>query len=277
MERTQPGRPALALAWGAATHGLFALGVGSMVLGLFTGLQRAAGVVPAPWHYLANLLLALQFPLLHSWLLTRRGRSLLARLAPAGTGATLAPSTYAMIGGLQLLALFWLWTPTGVVLWRAEGWGFWAMCAAFAGAWGLLGLAILDAGMGLQSGFIGWWALLRGQRPAYPDMPQGGLFRVVRQPIYVAFALTLWTPPVWTADQLALAVLWTAYCVAAPRLKERRFAALFGERWEAYRARVPYWVPDPRLMFGSRRGAGRTSPPARRTARQPRVKRSRVR
>jgi protein-S-isoprenylcysteine O-methyltransferase Ste14 len=82
---------------------------------------------------------------------------------------------------------------------------------------------------------------------------------VVRQPIYIAFALTLWTPPVWTADQVMLAVLWTAYCVAAPMLKERRFAARYGTRWQQYRERVPYWVPDPRLaLAGKGRGSNET-------------------
>lgn len=247
---------ALALGWGLATHVLFAAGVGSMVLGLFTGMHLALGDVPKPWDYVTNFLLVVQFPLLHSWLLTRRGRAVLARLAPGGAGVTLAPSTYAMIAGAQLLALFWLWTPTGVVFWRAEGWAFWAMCAAFAGAWGLLGLAILSAGMGLQSGFIGWWALLRGRPVRYPDMPEGGLFRIVRQPIYLAFALTLWTPPVWTADQVGLALVWTLYCLAAPLLKERRFAALHGARWARYRARVPYMLPNPALLFRKDRDDG---------------------
>jgi protein-S-isoprenylcysteine O-methyltransferase Ste14 len=55
--------------------------------------------------------------------------------------------------------------------------------------------------------------------------------------------LTLWTVPVWTPDQLALAVSLTAYCLLAPRLKERRFAARYGERFERYRAEVPYALP----------------------------------
>lgn len=249
---TPPRHVALALIWGALTHGLFGLGVGSMVFGLFTGMHFAVGDVPKPFDYLTNFLLAVQFPLLHSWLLGRRGRAVLARLAPAGTGGTLAPSTYAMISGLQLLALFWLWTPTGVVFWQAEGDVFWIMCVVFAAAWGALGLAILSAGLGLQSGFIGWWALLRGRRPVYPDMPTRGLFRVVRQPIYIAFAFTLWTPPIYTADQVGLALLWTAYCLFAPLLKERRFDAIYGARWRAYRTRVPYWIPNPFLLLNSR-------------------------
>ena len=64
-----------------------------------------------------------------------------------------------------------------------------------------------------------------------------------RQPIYVAFAMTLWTVPVWTPDQLELAVVLTLYCVTGPLLKERRFSRRFGEQFRAYQSRVPYWLP----------------------------------
>jgi protein-S-isoprenylcysteine O-methyltransferase Ste14 len=69
------------------------------------------------------------------------------------------------------------------------------------------------------------------------------LFRLIRQPIYVAFSLTLWTVPVWTPDQLILAVSYTAYCLLAPRLKERRFAKRYGARFDRYRTAVPYALP----------------------------------
>lgn len=42
---------------------------------------------------------------------------------------------------------------------------------------------------------------------------------------------TLWTVPVWTPDQLALAISFTAYCLLAPRLKEHRFAQRYGDRF----------------------------------------------
>ena len=140
-----------------------------------------------------------------------------------------------------------LWTPSGIVWWRAEGAAFWAICTAYAGAWLLLIKASYDAGAEVQSGALGWMSLARNLRPVFPDMPTGGLFRVIRQPIYVAFALTLWTVPVWTPDQLALALGLTAYCLLAPRLKERRFTAIYGDRFRAYRAQVPYAVPR---LFG---------------------------
>jgi len=236
----------LALVYGAACHGIFALAGLAMLVGLYTGLQAGLGPLDG-WAALgANAALALQFPLLHSALLTAPGRRLLARLAPAPHGGTLATTTYATIASLQLLALFALWSPSGVILWQAEGWALWAMTAAFAASWALLTKASFDAGPEVQSGALGWMALARGVRPTFPPMPVTGLFRVVRQPIYVSFALVLWTSPVWSLDLVALASLYTAYCVAAPRLKERRFSRLFGPAFDAYRARVPYWLPLPR-------------------------------
>jgi methanethiol S-methyltransferase len=148
-----------------------------------------------------------------------------------------------MIASAQLLALFALWTPSGVVWWRAEGAMFWAVSAAYATSWLILLKASFDAGAEVQSGALGWMSLLARIRPVFPDMPTQGLFRLIRQPIYVAFALTLWTVPVWTPDQLMLAISFTAYCLMAPRLKERRFAARYGGRFDRYRATVPYAVP----------------------------------
>jgi methanethiol S-methyltransferase len=86
-------------------------------------------------------------------------------------------------------------------------------------------------------------SLLARIRPVFPDMPTLGLFRIIRQPIYVAFAMTLWTVPVWTPDQLALAISLTAYCLFAPVLKERRFARRYGPRFAQYKAETPYVLP----------------------------------
>lgn len=233
----------LALLYGGVCHGLFGLAGLVMVLSLFTGLQYGLGAMPWPWAALTNALLLVQFPLAHSFLLTARGRRILGRLAPGGHGSTLATTTYATIASVQLLALFLFWTPTGLVVWEASGWLFYLMTGLFAASWALLGKATFDAGPELQSGALGWMALARGRKPQFPDMPEHGLFRMIRQPIYVAFALTLWTTPVWTVDQLSLAVTYTAYCYFAPRLKERRFLKIYGARFQRYQERVPYWVP----------------------------------
>ena len=242
------GRIALALGLGVLCHALFAAGVLAMVVAMFFGLSESLGTVPWPLAALANAALIAQFPLAHSALLTGPGGQLLARLIPGPHGQTLTTTTYAIIASAQLLALFALWTPSGIVWWRAEGAAFWAVTGAYAASWLILLKASFDAGAEVQSGALGWMSLLARIRPVFPDMPTQGLFRLIRQPIYVAFALTLWTVPVWTPDQLVLAVSFTAYCLLAPRRKERRFAARYGDRFATYRKAVPYALPRLRSL-----------------------------
>ena len=198
-----------------------------------------------------NVLLLAQFAILHSALLTGPGRLLIERLAPRGTGRTLATTTFATIASVQLLALFVFWTPSGIIWWEATGSGIWLMGGLYAFSWLLLIKASWDAGAEVQSGLLGWMSLLRGVKPQFPPMPTKGLFRVVRQPIYVAFALTTWCVPTWTPDQFLVASVLTTYCLLGPLAKEKRFAKLFGDEWQRYRAAHPYWLPRPLALFGT--------------------------
>ena len=236
-------RIALALIFGVVCHGLFPVAVLSMMAAMFYGMSESLGSVPWPWAALINAALIVQFPVGHSVLLSVRGSRSLARAAPGPHGSLLATTTDVVIASAQLLALFALWTPSGVIWWRAEGAAFWAVCVAAALAWAILAKASFDAGAEVQSGALGWMSLLARIRPVFPDMPTQGLIRLIRQPIYMAFALTLWVPAVWTPDQLALALCYTAYCLCAPRRKELCFAARYGARFESYRNAVPYAAP----------------------------------
>jgi protein-S-isoprenylcysteine O-methyltransferase Ste14 len=236
-------RITLALIMGLICHATFAIAIMAMISSMFFGLSESFGTVAWPWAGFVNFLLILQFPAIHSILLTKRGRKFLSWLIPGRHGETLATTTYAIIASVQLLALFALWTPSGIVWWRAEGAFFWVITIAYAASWLLLTKASFDAGAEVQSGALGWMSLMGRIRPIFPDMPTQGMFRLIRQPIYAAFALTLWLVPVWTPDQLVLALSYTGYCLLAPILKERRFAMRYGERFQRYRARVPYFLP----------------------------------
>lgn len=232
-----------ALTMGLLVHGLFACAVGSMAFALLTGLQHGHGGFHGTPAWVANALLVLQFPLLHSFLLGKAGRKVLAHLSPVGHGKKLGPTTYVMTGSLQLLAVFWGWSPSGTVWHDPAGATAVLQYALFAGAWLFLVKALWDAGIGLQSGAIGWWALLRDKPVDYGTMPVHGLFARCRQPIYLGFALVLWTAPTLTPDWLALTAPWTAYCVLGPLLKEARWEAMFGARFRDYRRSVPYFLP----------------------------------
>ena len=247
MTRLAPAfrRKAIAVIYGLLCHGLFVGGVAMMICQMYFGMTRSYGRLEAPWSFLANALLVLQFPLAHSALLTRRGQALLRRLAPPAIASDLATTIFVIIAASQTLLLFSLWTPSGVVWWQAQGPILLGLSLLYGASWLLLARAIWDAGLGLQTGAIGWIAVFKGQRPSYPPMPAGGLFRLCRQPIYFAFAATLWTVPVWTPDQLALALVLTCYCLVGPLFKEARFHRIFGDDFMRYRRGYRYFLPWP--------------------------------
>jgi len=245
--RPPPGRRRILIAvlFGVFVHVIFAAAVLAMIVAMFFGMSRSLGSLSWPYAVAANAALILQFPIVHSFLLTDRGTRWLSKFVPGAYGSVLSTTTYAIVASIQLLLLFAVWTPSGIVWWRAEGIAFHVIIGAYAASWLLLMKASFDAGAEVQSGALGWLSLLQNIKPKFPGMPTDGLFRIVRQPIYVAFTLTLWTVPIWTPDQLFLALSLTAYCLAAPKLKERRFAKRYGNRFQAYKRKVPYAVPFP--------------------------------
>ncbi len=246
-----PDRRVVAILYGVTCHTLFVLAVGTMIAAMFYGMSRSLGRVPPPWSLLANAGLLVQFPLGHSLLLGGAGRRILGRLAPRQLGGRMSTTTYVIVASLQVFLLFALWTPSGTVWWRAEGATLWVVVCAYTAAWLLLLKAIWDAGLALQTGYLGWSAIFRRRAPVFPPMPTTGLFRFVRQPIYVAFTLTVWTVPTWTPDQLAVAIVLTGYCLIGPLMKEARFRQRFGAAFVAYTRQVPYWLP--RLRGGAAR------------------------
>jgi hypothetical protein len=192
----------IAIAYGVVCHASFIVGVGAMIVMMFFGMSRSLGRLDTPWSVAANLALLLQFPLAHSALLGRRGAKLLARAAPRPIGQDLATTTYATIASMQVALLFLGWSPSGIIWWQAQGFALTPLCTLYLVSWLFLLNAIRDAGFAQQIGLLGWWAVYRKVPPCYAPMPQRGLFRFCRQPIYVAFAMTLWTVPTWTPDSL---------------------------------------------------------------------------
>jgi protein-S-isoprenylcysteine O-methyltransferase Ste14 len=147
------------------------------------------------------------------------------------------------VASMQILATFACWSPSGIVWWAPTGALRAMWTVVYALAWLLLLKAMTDAGLAMQTGFAGWSAIVGGPASGPRRFPTHGLFAYVRQPVYVAFALTLWTGPCWTPDHLAVALGWTFYCVAGPLLKEERYRRRYGAVFDAYQRSVPYWIP----------------------------------
>ena len=121
-----------ALIYGVLCHGLFAVGVGMMIFQMYFGMRKSFGTLAAPFSWLVNALLLVQFPLGHSLLLSAPGRRLLSRLAPGAISVSLSTTTYVIIASAQVLGLFALWTPSGVIWWQAQGAPFWILTTLYA-------------------------------------------------------------------------------------------------------------------------------------------------
>ncbi len=238
---------AVALLFGLLCHTAFAAAIAAMALSLFRGLTLGLGRLTGASAWLANFALLASFPLVHTWLLSKPGRVFLARFTPMGLGRELYTTTFALVTALHLLAVFLLWSPTGHVLGRIEGPGFWAVLIFAAGAWLLLARAMSEAQLGVQTGALGWWSVWRNRKPVYQRFPTSGLHGLVRQPIYIAFAMLLWLTSVWTADELVLAGMWTMYCIGGSARKERRYLGYYGDLFRSYQSLVPFWIPRLRL------------------------------
>ncbi len=234
---------AVALLYGVLAHALFAAGVGAMVFGLYAGMALGLGPFRGAAAVLVNALLVLQFPILHSFFLGPLGRKWMSRCAPLGLGRDLSTTLFAVFASFQLLVVFLLWSPSGILWYQPRGWGWIAWTVPYAASWALLIKGMNDAGLSVQMGSLGWWSVFRGRRPVNQPFEVRGLYRYVRQPVYIAFALTLWTGPVWTPDRLILALAWTAYCIVGPLFKEQRYRKHYGESFAMYQGIVPYWVP----------------------------------
>ena len=238
-----------ALFLGLSCHSLFALAVSAMAYQVYWGFSRGLLPIGGEIGRVANLFLLIQFPILHSALLSKSGRELLAKLAPYGLGADLATTTFALISSLQILAVFLFWTPSSSVWYVPQGSSWWVYSSLYACAWVFLIRAIHDASTSLHSGFLGWSAVVQGKKPVIGPLPTKGVYTVLRQPIYLAFALILFTGPVWTPDHALFSLVWGLYCFLGPLFKERRFARWYGDSFRDYQRKVPYMLPRPFRSF----------------------------
>lgn len=224
-----------------------------MVFSLYQGLQTGWGRLHGWERVVANFTLIIQFPALHSFLLSKSGSRALNIFAPQSVATRLQPTTYVLIASVQLIAFFVLWSPSGIIVWKAQGSLLVAHCACFIGAWILLALSMWQGHLGVQLGYIGWLSVWKRLASIpWPSLPTKGIYRICRQPIYFSFMLTLWTGPTWSVDKLELGVIWGVYCLIAPRLKEHRQLRSYGKEFQDYRSKVPYWPGFPGAKCSSK-------------------------
>ena len=233
----------IAIIYGLFCHGIFVAAGLLMFFTLFFGFSTQITPLEKFSGLPLNIILLLQFPLLHSFLLSKKGKMFLRLFYSRRFSGKLDTTIYATIASAQLFLLFFFWKPSGILLWKAEGVFYILLTFCYLLGWLLLTVSSFQAGLSVQTGALGWVSVFRNINVKYPNMSNFGLFRIIRHPIYFSFSIILWASPYFTVDKIIVAIIYTIYCVSAPHFKERRFVAIYGEKFLTYRGRTPYFIP----------------------------------
>jgi protein-S-isoprenylcysteine O-methyltransferase Ste14 len=222
--------------FGVGTQILFALTVCRLfpfLQGRHPGFGLFAG--RSPHWYQVDAVLAVQFAVLHSWLLLPQTRARLERWIPGPLyGCVFATATC-----LSLLLTIECWQPSPTALWRLHGLARSVVGTAFVLTWGALLYSLSLTGLGYQTGWTPWWAWARGHKPPRRTFAPRGAYHWLRHPIYLSFLGLVWLTPVMTLDRAVLTAVWTTYIFVGSHLKDRRLLYYLGDVYRRYQARVP--------------------------------------
>ncbi len=153
-------------------------------------------------------------------------------------------STYILLTSICLGLLMWLWQPLPITIFDLRG------TAAGTVFWILYGLGWF---VGLSSTYLinHWdlfglrqaWLHLKNQTDHSFSFRTPLYYQFVRHPIYVGWLLIHWMTPYLPLDHLLLAGGMTMYILIGIYFEEKDLVRFFGERYLAYREKVPALIP----------------------------------
>lgn len=216
---------------GVATHVAFVTTVVFLYDYLANGVQRRS-----PNWFAADLLLALQFAIVHSLLLHPSVKRQLTRrwIKNEWYGLFFCLATCAGLG-----LVFWTWQSSQTVVWELHGTARLGMRIAFWCSWAMLLYSLHLSGLGYQTGLTPWWYWLRKVAPPRRNFPTNSLYRFLRHPIYLSFLGLIWFTPDMTLDHALLTAVWTVYIFVCSYLKDERIAFFSGNAYRIYQSQVP--------------------------------------
>jgi len=133
----------------------------------------------------------------------------------------------------------------GNILWQVSGLG--QLLFMLIQGIGIIGitLSLYQINLGQFIGISQMMAYFRGQTlPLPPESLQfGGVYHLVRHPLYLFSLLVIWPMGVMSESLLAFNIASTLYFVVGSILEERRLAATYGEPYRTYQKSTPSIIP----------------------------------
>ena len=189
---------------------------------------------------LIDVLLLALFAVQHSVMARPAFKRIWTRILPE----PIERSTYVLVSCAVTFVLMWQWRGIDQVIWNAQHsmlrgllWGL------FAVGWLLVPLASLLINHFDLFGTRQVWLHLRGREYRALPFRVPSLYKHVRHPLYIGWAIAFWATPTMTVGHLLFAGVLTGYMGLAALLEERDLIAFFGRQYEDYRQRVPMFIP----------------------------------
>ena len=118
------------------------------------------------------------------------------------------------------------------------------MIGVYLCGWAMLLYAIALIGHFELFGVRQVWHAYRGEPCPTNAFVTPGLYKRMRHPIYVAWAVIFWATPSMSTGHLFFAVVTTIYMVLAVFIEERDLVDHFGDAYRRYQETTPKFIPN---------------------------------
>lgn len=190
---------------------------------------------------LIDLLLLGAFAVQHSVMARPGFKAIWTKIVPR----PIERSTYVLISSLLLALICWQWQPLPSMVWNvsASRVPTGLLLAVFWLGWLTLLLATFMINHFDLFGLRQVYLRLRGRDYSPPHFTQRALYRIVRHPIMLGFLIAFWATPRMSLGHLVFSLATTGYILVGIALEEHDLVTDHGERYRAYRSRVPMLIP----------------------------------
>ena len=92
--------------------------------------------------------------------------------------------------------------------------------------------------------FLGMHVFVSGKNKAETQyLNTGGLFKIIRHPLYSAGFVLMWCSPVMTRNSLLVTICLSIYMLVGAIFEERKLIIEYGDIYRDYRKKVPMLIP----------------------------------
>ena len=185
---------------------------------------------------LINTALLALWAIPHSVMVRPRFKEWWTKIVPA----PIERSTYVLIASLLMILILHQWKPMPKVVWNIENsFGYFTLTVLYYIGW----LTVLYSSFLIdhfdQCGLKQVYLYLRGKEYTPLDFKTPSLYKIVRHPIMMGFALAFWATPRMTVGHLVFAIAMTVYIIIGTIFEERDLVKAFGETYINYKRQVP--------------------------------------